>query len=173
MSLPPRSYAAWAELLARYGQGDDATLEALGQGTWQPDAGTAIRFANLLNAAYTARKQRWLDSFGRSQAVGPAIRSPQDFALLLRQANANLGPLYRLAGLPGLPADLRQTLHTDLTAFVQDVAATLRDNVQREGGNRREELLLALRGFGTPPAPAPATASAAPAQPAPGRRIVF
>ncbi|GAB3838653.1 hypothetical protein [Hymenobacter jeollabukensis] len=173
MSQPPRTYAAWAELLERCGQGDDATLELLGQGTWQPDAGTAIRFANLVNAAYTARKQRWLDGFSRSQCVGPAIRSPQDFAQLLRQATANLAPLYRLTSLPALPADMRQTLQTDLTKFVQDVAATLRDNVQREGGNRREELLLALRGFGIPPTTpvTPAPPSTAPT--GVGRRIVF
>ncbi|QJX47813.1 hypothetical protein HMJ29_13015 [Hymenobacter taeanensis] len=173
MNQLPRTYAAWADLLERCGQGDDATLELLGQGIWQPDAGTAIRFANLVNAAYTARKQRWLDSFSRSQRVGPAVRSPQDFAQLLRQATANLSPLYRLIALPALPADLRQTLQTDLTKFVQDVAATLRDNVQREGGNRREELLLALRGFGAPPAALVASTPAAVHPPSGGRRIVF
>lgn len=172
MSQPPRTYAAWAELLERCGKGDDAVLETLWRGTWLPDAGTAMRFANLVNTTYTARKQRWLDMFSRSQTVGPAVRSPQDFALLLRQATANLSPLYRLTGLPALPAELRQTLQADLAKFVQDVADTLRDNVLRQSSNRREEMLLALRGFGTPPA-APVSTVQAGAAPATGRRIVF
>ena len=171
MSLPPRTYAAWAEQLDLCGRGDDAVLELLAQGHWQPDAGTAQRFANLVNTAYTARKQRWLNAFSRSQAAGPAVRSPQDFSLHLRQATANLQPLHRLAGLPALPADLRATLQADLHAFVQDVGASLRENILQHGGNRREELLLTLRSFGTLSAPPAGTPSPAPASTS--RRIIF
>jgi hypothetical protein len=170
MSLPPRTYAAWADLLTQCSQGDDAVLDLLAQGQWTPDAGTAIRFANLLNTTYTARKQRWLDAFSRSQAAGPSLRSPQDFALFLRQTTANLRPLYRLVTLSALPADLGETLRTDLTQFVQSISDSLRDNVMKHGGNRREELLLALRGFGTPPT---SSEHQRPTLPATGRRIIF
>ena len=149
---PPHTYAAWADLLERCGQGDDRTLDWLGQGSWQPDAGTAARFANLVNTAYAARKQRWLAAFKRSQTVGPAVRSSQEFALLLRQATANLGPLYCLTRLAALPPGLRDTLQADLATFIQDVRNSLRDNIMQTAGNQREELLLALRSFGAAPA---------------------
>ena len=174
MSQPPRTYAAWAELLTQCAQGDDAALDPMSDGQWTPDAGTATRFATLLNATYTARKQRWLTDFSRSQAVGPALRSATDFALFLRRATANLRPLYRLVGLAALPSDVRTTLQDDLAKFVQDVSNTLRDNAVKNGGNRREELLFALRGFGTPSAATAAHSIAAETVPTKGgRRIIF
>lgn len=173
MPVPPRTYAGWAELLEAFGQGDDTSLELMAQGQWQPDAGTAIRFSQRVNDTYTARKKRWLAAYDRAAAVQP-LRSAADLAALLRQATNNLGPIHHFVNLATLPENLRTTLRTDLTAFLDDVRQSLRDNIMRHPTARRDELLLALRAFGHAPtsinipSPVPATASVTT-----GRRIIF
>lgn len=175
----PHTYAAWAALLAAFGAGDDTTLEWLAQGQWRPDAGTALRFSQLVNATYAARKQRWLTAYERAAALQP-LRSAADLAQQLRQATQNLVPLRRLVSLPALPENLRITLQQDLAAFVDDIRQSLHANIMRHPTERRDDLLLALHAFGPLPAAGALSAALPVAEPAapvetapPGRRIIF
>lgn len=142
----PTTYAAWASLLDKFGEGDDSVLEDLSSGSFVLDAGTASRFYNRIERAYKKRKQSWLDQFQRSMQSNH-LKSDDDFVIILRNGRQNLSPLNKFVLLNALPIDLRNVLLKDLEGFVAEIKASLKDNVSKVS-NGREKILLLLNSFG-------------------------
>lgn len=142
----PTTYSEWANLLDKFGNGDDTALEELSQGVFTVDAGTASRFYAKAEEAYKKRKQSWLDKFQRSFQL-QNFKTEDDFEIALRNGKQNLSPLGRFVQLKGLPDDLRKTLRKDLEDFVAEIKKSLKDNVSKSS-NGREKMLLLLNTFG-------------------------
>lgn len=142
----PTTYAAWASLLDKFGEGDDSILEDLSSGSFVLDAGTASRFYDRVERAYKKRKQSWLHQFQRSMQLNH-LKSEDDFAIIFRNGRQSLSPLNKFVMLNALPIDLRNVLLKDLEDFVAEIKASLKDNVSKVS-NEREKILLLLNSFG-------------------------
>lgn len=142
----PNTYAAWAILLDKFGEGDDSALEELGAGSFVVDAGTASRFYQRVEQVYKKRKQSWLHQFQRSFQL-QHVKTEDDFAIVLRNGKQNLLPLSRFVALASFPHDLRQTLQKDLEDFVAEIKASLKDNVSKTS-NGKEKMHVLLNSFG-------------------------
>jgi hypothetical protein len=140
------TYAAWAILLDKFGEGDDSALEALGAGSFVVDAGTVSRFYQRVEQVYKKRKQSWLYQFQRSFQL-QNFKTEDDVAIALRNGRQNLSPLSRFVMLKGLPDDLRKTLQKDLEDFVAEIKQSLKDHVSKTS-NGREKMLVLLNSFG-------------------------
>jgi len=137
----PTTYAEWTNLLDKFSDGDDTTLEELSKGSFAVDAGTASRFYSRVEEGYKKRKQNWLDKFQRSFQV-QNFKSEDDFEIVLRNGKQNLYPLSKFVFLKGLPEDLRKTLQKDLEEFVAEIKMSLKDNVSKISSGREKMLLL-------------------------------
>jgi hypothetical protein len=166
------AYAAWATYLERWskdlGTPDDG-LPTLAQADFAPE--TWVRLTNRIIDALNARMRLW--STALTTDLGQAAT---EFAAgrALGQARTGLASLMRLAGHPGLPADLREQLRAVVEQQVTSVQRSLEDSLQRQaaaGGPRaaiearrrtfRDNPLTAV--LGGPPAAAPGTPSVPPA----------
>jgi hypothetical protein len=140
------TYSQWVTLLDAFGNGDDAVLEELSNGSFVVDAGTASRFYLHVESAYKKRKQRWLDKFQRSFQF-QNFKTDNDVEIALRNGKQNLLPLHRFAMLQAFPANLQETLQKDLEDFIAEIKQSLKDNIGRIS-NSREKMLLLLNSFG-------------------------
>lgn len=144
----PVTYSDWVEIFARFENGEDAVLESMNSGNFDPDAGTAQRFYTKAEEAYKMRKKLWLDRFQRSFET-QNIKSADDFGMILLTGKKNLLPLLGFSEAKGLPEDLRTVLKKDLQAFVNEIKKSLKDNVPK-AGNDKEKILLTISLFGLP-----------------------
>lgn len=142
----PTTYSEWANLLDKFGDGDDTALEELSKGSFTVDAGTASRFYSRVEEVYKKRKQNWLDKFQRSFQM-QNFKSEDDFEIALRNGKQNLYPLSKFVVLKGLPEDLRKTLKKDIEDFVAEIKKSLKDNVSKISSGR-EKMLILLNTFG-------------------------
>lgn len=142
----PATYAAWASLLDKFGDGDDTALEEMSGSGFIVDAGTASRFYGRVEQVYKKRKQTWLDKFQRSFRL-QNFKTEDDFAIALRNGKQNLKPLSRFVVLKAFPDDLRGTLKKDLEDFVAEIKNSLKDNISKISTGR-EKMLVLLNSFG-------------------------
>ena len=142
----PTTYSEWANLLDKFGDGDDTALEELSKGSFLVDAGTASRFYLRVENVYKKRKQNWLEKFQRSFQF-QNFKTEDDFEIALRNGKQNLSSLSKFALLKGLPDDLRKTLNKDLEDFVAEIKKSLKDNVCKISSGR-EKMLILLNTFG-------------------------
>ncbi len=142
----PTTYSEWANLLDKFGDGDDTALEELSKGSFTVDAGTASRFYSRVEEVYKKRKQNWLDKFQRSFQL-QNFKTEDDFEIALRNGKQNLSPLSKFVVLKGFPEDLRKTLKKDLEDFVYEIKKSLKDNVSKISSGR-EKMLILLNTFG-------------------------
>lgn len=137
----PTTYAAWADLLDRFADGDDTALIELSEGSFTIDAGTAYRFYSRVEEVYRKRKQYWLDKFQRSFQF-QNFKTDNDFEIAIRNGKQNLLSLSKFTILQGLPVDLQKTLQSDLEAFVGEVKKSLKANVSKISSGREKMLIL-------------------------------
>lgn len=141
----PTTYSDWADILDRFGQGDDTVFEDMNAGSFVLDAGTAQRFYSRVEEVYKKRKQSWLDKFQRSFQM-QNFKTEDDFGIALRDGRQNLLPLSKFVTSKGLPDELKKTLHKDLEDFVSEIRKSLKDNVSKIN-NGREKMLMMLNTF--------------------------
>ncbi|MBN9298449.1 MAG: hypothetical protein J0I41_15700 [Filimonas sp.] len=144
----PTTYAAWAAVLERFGNGDDTVYEAMNTGYFVLDAGTAQRFYLRVEEVYKKRKQNWLDKFQHSFRL-QHIKTDDDFALALRNGKQNLLPLLKFVSAKGLPDDLKKALQKDLVDFVSEIKKSLKDNISKNSASG-DSMLILLSGFWLP-----------------------
>ena len=142
----PTTYSEWSNLLDKFGDGDDMSLEELSKGSFTVDAGTASRFYSRVEEVYKKRKQNWLDKFQRSFQL-QNFKTEDDFEIALRNGKQNLRSLSKFVVLKGLPDDLQKTLQNDLEDFVTEIKKSLKDNVSKISSGR-EKILILLNTFG-------------------------
>ena len=143
--VSPTTYSEWANLLDKFGDGDDTAIEELSKGSFNVDAGTASRFYTRVEDVYRKRKQNWLDKFQRSFQL-QHFKTEDDFEIVLRNGKQNLYPLSNFVGLKGFPEDLGKTLKKDLEDFVAEIKMSLKDNVSKITSGR-EKMLISLNTF--------------------------
>jgi hypothetical protein len=170
----PVTYAAWVDLLEKFGNGDDTVIGPMYAGKFTLDAGTAVRFLVRVEEAYKARKKEWLDKFQRSFQLNN-FKSEEDFGIALRNGKQNLLPLIQFVALPGFPEDLRKTLRKDLEDFLAEIKKSIKDNISKipNGSNK---MLMLLNTFGLTDAPVNipgSSSSSGEIIPPGGRKIIF
>jgi len=144
----PVTYSDWIILFDRFGNGDDAVLQEMNSGSFDLDAGTALRFYTKAEEAYKTRKKLWLKRFQRSFET-QNIKSADDFGMVLLTGKKNLSSLSGLAKAKGLPEDLKIALKKDLEAFVTEIKESLKKNLPK-GGIDKEKMLLSISSFRLP-----------------------
>jgi hypothetical protein len=163
----PTTYAAWASLLDRFAEGDDAVLGALHDGKLEWTAIVAERFTRRITEAFNSRLkravsglQRELDgSRGNAQVIGQG----------LIRARTQLGPLASLAALPVLPGEVRDHLRAELERLIRQTQASLERSAAGSQG-----LLDVLRTHALkPPAPTASPPANLPAATGPARRNIL
>lgn len=140
------TYSEWANLLDKFGAGDDTVIEEMNNGSFTVDGGTAFRFYSRVEEVYKKRKKTWLDKFQHSFRF-QNFRTEDDFEIALRNGKQNLYPLLKFVSVKGLPEDLKKTLKKDLEDFVAEIKKSLKDNVSKIS-NGREKMLILLNTFG-------------------------
>jgi len=142
----PASYSEWVNLLEEFGNGGDAALATLSEGSFIVDAGTASRFNARVEEAYKKRKEIWLDKFQLSFKT-QKLKSEEDFEIALRNGKQNLYPLIKFIVIKGFPENLQKVLKKDLEDFVGEIKKSLTANVSRVAKGR-EKMLIILNTFG-------------------------
>lgn len=140
MTSPPRQYAEWAAALDRFAAGDDASIDAMEQGTLEWTAVVAERFTQRLHDAFFSRLQDAQRRLGRhlDSARGDETRLAQ----ALVGARHLLAPLARVARLVALPENVRTHLHGELTRLAENIQQSLEASARAD--RRAGERLLAV-----------------------------
>ncbi|WP_420998238.1 hypothetical protein ACKI2N_023850 [Cupriavidus sp. 30B13] len=156
---PPHTYAEWSACLEAFGRGDsdEIALDAMRAGTLSWSGGVAPLFARRISEVLSLRLQRVADEMARALRAGHAGAGHVALSRTLLDARRKLWVLSRLAQLPALPAEVRDSLQGQLRQYASQAQQSLEDSAQ---GDRSGQLASVIRHnalvrFDTEPVPEP------------------
>ena len=165
---PPTTYAAWSDLLDRFGAGDDDALPVMAAGRLEGGAGVSERWARRITNCQNQRLNRLNDQLA---AMLSRARDPMTLSTTLIVTRRALDGLRAFAAVEAFPAEVR----TFLRDQIDDWASRQQASLERSASSSRNDRgLKALRDTpltSAPPASAPADIGTAP-RPT-GRRVVL
>jgi len=137
----PKTYFEWKNILDQFSCGDDSVLPIMHEGEMKMDAGTAMRFANLVDQTYRKRKQIWVDKFNglfKSQI----IKNSSGFGVILNQTKGNLRLLIQFTQLAPFSTDLKKMLAEDLENYIQQIKKSIKDDLYKNRTSEMNSLLI-------------------------------
>lgn len=163
---PPTTYAAWSDLLDRFGAGDDDTLPAMAAGRLEGGAGVSERWARRITDCQNQRLNRLNDQLA---AMLSRARDPMALSSTLIVTRRALEGLRAFAAVEAFPADVR----TFLKDQIDDWASRQQTSLERSASSSRDDRSLkTLRDTpltSAPPAPTDASTALRPT----GRRVIL
>lgn len=171
--IAPRTYAEWAPLLERFGEGDDSVLESMRAGTIEWTSVVAERWTSRLSEALSARMRQISKQL--QLALDRAAGDTFAISRAMLGARRSLTPLHSATTLPCLPGNVRAHLTEELRRFVTETQTGLETGAKRirhDDGH----VMKALRDnpLTTPPPDSPDAAGDGPPEPSfRGRRVLL